>query len=136
MPTLDGRFIPVLRVSDVVASAVWYSRVLCLIEVSRYGNAAGTVMQVVLEDPRSGLTLALVAPDGAGALSPFDERLLGLDHLELLVSNVDELSRWVDHFDAQSVLHSGIKAPDYSRAAMVTFRDEDNIQLELFCPER
>jgi len=62
--------------------------------------------------------------------------LLGLDHLELLVSNVDELSRWVEHFDAQHVPHSGIKAPDYSRAAMVTFRDEDNIQLELFCPER
>ena len=60
----------------------------------------------------------------------------GLDHLEIVVPDHQELSRWVGHLDALGVPHSGIKAPDYSTAAMVTFRDPDNIQLELFCQDR
>lgn len=118
-----------------MASADWYSRVLCLTEISRYGDEAGTPKQIVLAEPRSGLTLCLLAPD-AGAVNPFDEHSLGLDHLEFVVSTFDDLASWARHLDAQLVPHSGIKTPDYSRAAMVSFRDKDNIQLELFCPER
>ena len=124
-----------MRVSDGRASADWYSRVLCLTEISHHSDAAGPLRQVVLAEPRTGLTLCLISPD-AGATDPFDERLLGLDHLEFVVSTFDELASWVEHLDAQLVPHSGINAPDYSRAAMVSFRDKDNIQLELFCPER
>ena len=104
-------------------------------EISHHSDAAGTRRQIVLAEPRSGLTLCLIASD-YGANDPFDEHLLGLDHLEFVVSTVDELASWVEHLDAQHVPHSGIKAPDYSLAAMVSFRDQDNIQLELFCPER
>jgi len=135
VPALGGRFIPILRVSDVTASAEWYLRVFCLVEVSRYSDGMGSVRQVVLSEPQSGLILGLVSTDTACAASPFDEQLVGLDHLEFLIPNFGELTHWVNHLDVQGVPHSGIKIPEYSRAAMVTFRDEDNIQLELFCPE-
>lgn len=122
-----------LRVSDLQASADWYTRVLCLAESSRYTSVPGAG-QVVLEYLASGLTLCLVC-DGA-PFHRFNEHMLGLDHLEFLVPSVEELSRWTRHLDALRVSHSGIKEPSYSRSAMVTFRDPDNIQLELFCVHR
>lgn len=85
-------------------------------------------------DPASGLELCLVGP--ARSEEPFDDHLAGLDHLELLVDDYETLLAWVEHLDSHDVTHSGANAPEHSRAAMVTFRDLDNIQLELFCPER
>jgi hypothetical protein len=42
------------------------------------------------------------------------------------------LDEWVAHLDALGVAHSGITEPSYTRNAMLTFRDPDNIQLEFF----
>ena len=36
--------------------------------------------------------------------------------------------------DRLGIPHTGVKEPAYSRAAMVTLRDPDNIQLELYWP--
>lgn len=135
MPALGGDFIPVLRVADVEASGNWYQRVLGLIEVSRYSASGETVGQIVLGEPTTGLTLCLVGP-GPSMSRRFDEFQVGLDHLEIVVPDLNELSRWAEHLDALGVPHSGIKAPDYTAAAMITIRDPDNIQLELFCHKR
>ena len=133
MPALSGRYVPVLNVRDVAASAAWYERVLGLAEVGRYVGSDATLHQVVLVDPATGLTLCLTA---ARLDAPFNELSVGLDHLELLVDSRSELDRWVGHLDAHAVAHSGVKEPRYSESAIVTFRDPDNIQLELFCPKR
>jgi glyoxylase I family protein len=34
--------------------------------------------------------------------------------------------------DPAGIPHSGVKEPEYTRNAMLTFRDPDNIQLEFF----
>jgi catechol 2,3-dioxygenase-like lactoylglutathione lyase family enzyme len=60
----------------------------------------------------------------------FDERRVGLDHLGFKVADRDELDRWVTHFDAKGVSHSGVI--DIGFGPTVVFRDSDNIQLELF----
>jgi len=42
------------------------------------------------------------------------------------------LDEWVVRLDDLGVEHSGIKEPSYTRNAMLSFRDPDNIQLEFF----
>ena len=64
--------------------------------------------------------------------SRFSEFRTGLDHLEFLVERRADLDEWVAHLDALGVAHSGITEPSYTRNAMLTFRDPDNIQLEFF----
>jgi len=124
----------VLRVSDLGISTDWYIQVLGLLVDSRYEPSPGAG-QVVLADPETGLVLCLVS-DGTRRQQSFDEHALGLDHLEVLVPEREALDRWVEHLDDVGVQHSGVKEPTYSRSAMVTFRDPDNIQLELFCMRR
>ena len=43
-----------------------------------------------------------------------------------------DLDSWASRLDELGVRHSGIKQPSYTANAMLTFRDPDNIQLELF----
>lgn len=134
MPNLDGRFIPVLRVSDLERSSAWYCRVLRLAEVSTFHSSCGAG-QAVLGEPNSELTLCLVT-DGRPNQDLASEHRLGLDHLEVVVPDLTQLELWVSHLDDVGVPHSGLKKPEYSQSAMITFRDPDNIQLELFVHRR
>lgn len=36
------------------------------------------------------------------------------------------------HLDELGTSHSGVKEPDYTANRLITFRDPDNIQLEIF----
>ena len=84
-----------------------------------------------LVEPSTGLEVCLVEY-AAGPREPFNEFRPGLDHLEFLVAERDDLDGWAERLDALGIVHSGIKEPSYTRNAMITFRDPDNIQLELF----
>jgi catechol 2,3-dioxygenase-like lactoylglutathione lyase family enzyme len=66
------------------------------------------------------------------ATVPFSEFRTGLDHLEFFVPRRADLDQWAKHLDTLGAVHSGIKEPPYTANAMITFRDPDNIQLELF----
>jgi catechol-2,3-dioxygenase len=78
----------------------------------------------------SGLAVTVMTHDGTAESGAFDERRVGLDHLAFRVSDRDELRRWVTHFDAKGVAHSGII--DTGFGPTVVFRDPDNTQLELY----
>lgn len=56
----------------------------------------------------------------------------GLDHLEFLVAERTDLNEWAERLDSLGIGHSGVKEQLYTRNAMITFRDPDNIQLEFF----
>ena len=47
-----------------------------------------------------------------------------------------DLDTWAERLDALGIAHSGVKQPSYTKNAMLTFRDPDNIQLEFFWPHR
>jgi glyoxylase I family protein len=126
VPNLNGRTAIVMTVVDVALSADWYESVLSFTRTHTNYN------EIVLTH-RTGLVLSLVSHSG-GRIEKFDERRVGLDHLEFLVDNRRDLDGWVAHFNQLGVSHSGIKEPHYSRAAILTFRDPDNIQLELYWP--
>jgi glyoxylase I family protein len=55
----------------------------------------------------TGITVSVMTHD-VPLSGAFDERRVGLDHLGFKVGDRDELQRWVTHFDAKGVSHSGI----------------------------
>lgn len=130
-PAVSGRLIVTLTVTDAADSAFWYASLLEAEAVSRYRSPDGT-LQTVLRDHATGLELCFVSRNADGDV--FDEHRVGLDHLEFVVDSRGELDRWVSHLDRLGIPHSGVKEPTYSLAAMVTFRDPDNIQLEFYWP--
>ena len=82
-------------------------------------------------EARTGLEICLVEYT-VGVRDPFDEAHPGLDHLEFLVASRSDLDEWAERLDALGIAHSGVKEPSYTRNAMITFSDPDNIQLEFF----
>jgi glyoxylase I family protein len=120
-----------LSVTDARRSAEWYRRVLgMLVERENFGGGAwpSDWDEVLLVHPGSGLRIGLLQhPSNDG--TPFSEFRTGLDHVELEVGSMRELDAWRRHLNEQAVSYSG------ARPHIVTFRDPDNIQLELFCPE-
>ena len=62
----------------------------------------------------------------------FEERRPGLDHVAFGCSDRDELEKWVGRLDELGIAHGGIKDAHYGSG--LSFRDPDNIALELFAP--
>ncbi len=67
--------------------------------------------------------------DGSG--DRFSAVRTGLDHVSLQVGSRSDLDEFVRRLDEQGVPHSEVK-PMGERNAMITVRDPDNIQLELY----
>jgi glyoxylase I family protein len=128
---LTGRLAPVLSVREAGSSARWYVEVLGFEVRGEFAGPDGRVHDVYLVQPDSGIELCLVGHhDNRG--DPFNELVTGLDHLEFLVDERRDLEEWVAQLDELGIAHSGLKVAPASKNAMVTFRDPDNIQLELF----
>lgn len=121
-----------LNVSDVERSVRWYQDVLGFEPVTSYQS--DTFYRAILRHPSSGAVLGLTRHDAAVASARFDERRSGLDHLALETVDHDQLQAWLDHLDAFDVPHSGIKAGALPGSALITFRDPDGLQLEIFAP--
>ena len=121
-----------LTVADVEASAQWYSEVLGFTRSGDFESPDGERRKVFLQHPRLNVRVGLVQ-HAVSSKQPFDETETGLDHLAFKVSSRGELERWRDHLTQAGVAFSPI-AESFSipGAAVIVFRDPDNIQLELF----
>lgn len=129
VPRLTANTVNVLTVRDPLRSASWYERALGFTRTGQYPSESPH--QVDLRRTDVNLSLCLVShSDSADAR--FDERRIGLDHLEFLVASPAELEAWQSHFDELGIEHSGIKKPSWSSSQVLTFRDPDGIQLELY----
>lgn len=68
-----------------------------------------------------------------GAKDVFDETRVGLDHLAFAVPDRAQLDVWESRLSAAGAVHSPIAtANSIASAAVLVFRDPDNIQLEVF----
>lgn len=68
-----------------------------------------------------------------GSQDAFDETRAGLDHLAFTVAGRAELDAWAARLADAAVVHSPVTpANSIPGAAVLVFRDPDNIQLELF----
>ena len=121
-----------LTVSDVERSARWYVEVMGFARAGGFGNATTERRKVFLRHAGFGIRLGLVDHDSSSK-RPFDETEIGLDHLAFEVSSREDLERWARRLSELGVACSPIAAShSIPGAAVLVFRDHDNIQLELF----
>ena len=131
MAQITGGLSPTLTVTDLARSVSWYRDLLDMTVRREYEPPDRSQRDACLVESRSGLEICLVEYT-SGPREPFNEFRPGLDHLEFLVADRADLDGWAEHLDRLGIAHSGVKEPSYSRNAMITFRDPDNIQLEFF----
>ena len=128
-PTWTGFHHLSLNVHDIRKSEQWYRDVLDFSPLSAYRTE--TFERVILRHD-SGAMVGLSRHTAPEADEEFNERRTGLDHLALQVADRDSLEAWALRFDEVGVEHSGVKPGAVPGAALLAFRDPNNIQLELF----
>jgi len=127
-----------LTVRDVEVSAAWYVANLGFRRVGEFESPDGARRKVFLRHDGLQTRLGLTQHRGGGR-EPFDEMRVGLDHLAFVVADRAELDAWSERLAAGAVVHSPVTpANSIPGAAVLVFRDPDNIQLELFAdpPDR
>lgn len=127
MPSITGFSHVSLSVSDRERSAVWYQEVMGFERHSEV--TADTFTRTRMRQPDSGIMVTLTQ-HAQGAGDRFAETQTGMDHLSLQVPSLEDLQEWKRRFEEHEVDHSEIKETGPG-SAMITFRDPDNIQLEL-----
>lgn len=65
----------------------------------------------------------------------FDENRIGLDHLSLSVASLADLEKALNTIDERGIPHGEIEDQGAIGICTLTFRDPDNIQLELSTPK-
>ena len=121
-----------LTVRNVDASAAWYIDVLGFRRVGEFESPDRARRKVFLR--HDGLQTRLgLTQNRDGGQEVFDETRVGLDHLAFAVADRAELDAWSTRLAAAGVVHSPVApANSIPGAAVLVFRDPDNIQLELF----
>ncbi|GAA1655068.1 VOC family protein [Kribbella alba] len=128
-----------LTVTDLDASVEWYGEVFDVHPLMDVPHAGGVGR--ILADADRQLMIALHRHDtNDGGLCA--ETTTGLDHAGFAVATRADLESWQDHLEAHGVVRSDTadkpltQSPiaDEPYAAVLVFRDRDNIQLELFAP--
>ncbi len=116
-------------VNDPAKSAAWYQDVLGFAHGS---NVEGKGFhRIRLHHPDSGITVTLTGHE-QGSGDRFSELRTGLDHLAFSVAGgVEELEEWKRRFRERGVDHSEIRTTP-TGGGVITLRDPDNIQLEVF----
>lgn len=116
-----------LTVSDLGRSVPWYQRLFDADPV--LDEDTGPFRHVVWS---VGSTLVGLHQFPDGRSETFDERRVGLDHLAFQCNSRAELEQWQARLDELGIAHGGIV--DASYGSGLSFRDPDNIALELFAP--
>ena len=117
-----------VTVTDLEASEAWYSKVLGVEPV--LDEDTGPFRHIVYAV--GGTLLGLHGFPDLATKDPFDERRPGLDHIAFGCASRSELVDWAKHLDELGIEHGPIKDAGYGSG--LSFRDPDNIALELFAP--
>jgi glyoxylase I family protein len=116
-----------LNVSDVQASAHWYSTVLSLVPYAE-DLAIG---YIALRQPSAKLVVVLTerAEDRGEATESSDQ---ALDHIAFAASDGGSLQAWADHLSNSGIEHQGIVLENGHPSLQL--RDPDGIAIELIAP--
>ena len=117
-----------LSVTDLGKSTEWYRQVLGL-DVTAEIEGEG-FRRTRLRAAGSGVTLTLTSHDQESG-EPFSERRAGMDHVAFDVGSVQDVQALKGRFEQLGVDHSEMKSTT-QRTALITLRDPDNIQIEVF----
>jgi len=117
-----------ITVTDIDRSRAWYSALFGVEPV--LDEPADVFYHAVYQ--LGGTLFGLHTLDGTAADDRFAEQRVGLDHVAFGVGSRAELEEWEQRLDELGIAHGGIKDAPYGSG--VSFRDPDNIALELFAP--
>ncbi|MGV9711704.1 VOC family protein [Gordonia sp. NPDC003424] len=119
-----------ITVTDLEASTRWYTNLFGEAPVLDEDEESGTFHHAVFALD-GGTLFGLHTHTGSAASGAFDEHATGLDHIAFSIGR-DELDSWTARLDELGIAHSAIKHAHYGSG--ISFRDPDNIALELFAP--
>ena len=117
-----------LTVTDLAVSEAWYTEILGVPPV--LDEDTGPFRHIVYSI--GGTLLGLHGFPQLNSSAGFDERRPGLDHVSFGVASRDELVHWAERLDELGIPHGQILDAPYGSG--LSFRDPDNIALELFAP--
>lgn len=126
MPLITGIHHLSLSVTDLARSTAWYCDVLGFEEWSEVEGP--TFRRVRLRQPETSVIVTLTCHDASH--DSFDERRTGMDHVAFSAGTVADIEALEEHFRAHGAQHSPIRRGEGT--AVITLRDPDNIQLEVF----
>ncbi len=129
MATLSGFSHLSLSVTDLDRSTEWYRDMLGFAVDSHVEGK--TFRRNRMRHPDAGITVTLTAHED-GSADAFDERRTGMDHVSFSVPTIRDLHALKERLEAKGVDHSEVKPTASGAGGMITLRDPDNIQLELF----
>jgi glyoxylase I family protein len=118
-----------LTVTDLAVSVPWYERLLGTKPV--LDEDTDNLHHTVYLLP-GGTLLALHQHHTANGDTRFDEHRPGLDHLSFGVADRGELKAWQTRLEELGIPHGEVVDAHYGSG--LSFRDPDNIALELFAP--
>lgn len=127
MPTFLGIDHIAITVLDLEASLPFYERVFGLSPVGTMDD--GPFVRQIFALP-GGITLGLTQHDPGAAVTEFDPRMPGLDHIGFAVADIAELRAWAAHLDADGIQNDGLIEASYGTA--LSFTDPDGTALEFF----
>ena len=117
-----------VTVKDLAVSEAWYSKVLGIEPM--LDEDTGPFRHIIYQ--LGNTLLGLHGFPDLVSDEPFNERKPGLDHIAFGCANRSELVEWAARLDALGVAHGEIVDAGYGSG--LSFRDPDNIALELFAP--
>ena len=117
-----------VTVTDLARSEAWYTNVLGAPPV--LDEDTGPFRHIVYAV--GGTLLGLHGFPDLATTEPFDERRPGLDHIAFGCASRSDLEDWAKRLDELGIAHGEIKDAGYGSG--LSFRDPDNIALELFAP--
>jgi len=116
--------------TDLDRTTAWYGEHLGFEPLLRYTNDAIGAEVQILRRPDHPLRLSFRRYE-RGDTEPFSEFRVGLDHFALGVADTTELAEWQRRLEAAGIVCGRTELPGLS---ILTFRDPDNIQVELCTP--
>ena len=122
-----------LTVTDLERSSSWYCDLFGLTAVSNEENIGPPYFTDVRYNGLFDMTtlsyIVGLIQHRDGERGSFDARRVGLDHVGFQVPERSDLDDWLDRLDERGIAHSGVVEAPYASA--ISFRDPDNIALEL-----
>ncbi len=115
---------------DADKSARWWSEVFDFTELERFADE-GWWAVILIHHPTA--TIIEFQQHDANAGESFDPCRTGFDHMGWKVDSRTELEEWQAHFEQLGVIHTPIVDREYG--SVLTFKDPDGIQFEMFYRE-